>query len=547
MSSARIRRRSGTPSLVIVEEAVALLRRGPGTALAAYYIGAIPFWLGLLFFVSDMSQNAYAAYRVADGALGMALLFLWNKCWQTAAASIWRAHLSGHPGQPWTFRRIRRMVATQTMYQPWGLILRPIAAVLTIPFVWVSAFYQNVTVLGDGSESAKSPGDQAAAMAKLWPLQAHGAVSIIYLFTVFVWANFYILILALPQLLKTFFGIETDMSRAGDAAANSTVLAASMALTSLVTDPLRKGVFVLRCFRGIALRSGADLAAEIRTSASRRNATLAAAASLLLFINLPAPSFAEHAPLVERPATAAPEEVDRRVREVLERREFAWRSPRMPDEDVKKGWLQSLLEGFSKRIDNTIEAVGRQIGKFMRWISRAFNPRNPVAGATPSIDWVGLSKAILIILAAILIGLIAWMLYRYLHALKLKPATAMPVAEAVPDLRSEDIVASQLPEDGWLALAREHAARGDLVLALRAAWLAGLAHLGQRNLIAIARYKSNRDYERELRRRARDRGLLLDAFDDNLLSFERAWYGNHQVTLSQFEHFEGNLTRIRES
>jgi hypothetical protein len=547
MSLSRIRRRSGTPPLTLIEEAVALLRHGPGTALAAYYIGAIPFWLGLLYFVSDMSQSAYAAQRVADGAFGMAALFIWNKCWHAAACSQWRAHLAGRPGEPWTLRRILRMATTQTIHQPWGLLLRPLAAIATLPFVWVSAYYQNLIVLGDGSENTKSPAAQAAAMAKLWPLQAHGAVAIVYLFTLFVWANFFILILFVPQMLKSFFAIETEMSRAGEAAMNSTVLGASMALTSLVSDPLRKALFVLRCFRGIALRSGADLTAEIRTPSRRRASPIAAAAAaILLLLGSPASTPAENAAPIER-GTAPPAEVDRTIREVLNRREFAWRSPRMPQEQAQKGWLQGFLESISKRMDETLNSIGRQFGRFLRWVGGLFKPRNPLAGTSPSIDWVGLSKAILMLLGAVLVGLIIWMLYRYFQTLKARPIAAIPAAAPAPDLLSEDIVASQLPEEGWLALARDHAARGELVLALRAAWLAGLAHLGQRNLIAIARYKSNRDYERELRRRARDRAALLSAFDANLLAFERSWYGSHEVTRSQFDTFEGHLARIRES
>jgi hypothetical protein len=96
-------------------------------------------------------------------------------------------------------------------------------------------------------------------------------------------------------------------------------------------------------------------------------------------------------------------------------------------------------------------------------------------------------------------------------------------------------------------LAREHAARGELTLALRAAWLAGLAHLGHRELIAISRHKTNRDYDRELRRRARDREPMLNAFDDNLKNFERSWYGNHEVTTEKLDRFDSNLDQIRQS
>jgi hypothetical protein len=89
-------------------------------------------------------------------------------------------------------------------------------------------------------------------------------------------------------------------------------------------------------------------------------------------------------------------------------------------------------------------------------------------------------------------------------------------------------------------------AAGDLRLALRALYLASLAHLGQRELIVIAKFKSNHDYARELRRRAQAREALLAAFGENVSEFERAWYGMHEVTRDHFEHFNANVERIRE-
>jgi hypothetical protein len=64
-------------------------------------------------------------------------------------------------------------------------------------------------------------------------------------------------------------------------------------------------------------------------------------------------------------------------------------------------------------------------------------------------------------------------------------------------------------------------------------------------LILIARHKSNRDYDRELRRRARGNADLLTAFDANLLTFEASWYGEHLVTNETLGGFSQNLERIR--
>jgi hypothetical protein len=87
--------------------------------------------------------------------------------------------------------------------------------------------------------------------------------------------------------------------------------------------------------------------------------------------------------------------------------------------------------------------------------------------------------------------------------------------------------------------------RGEARLALRALYLAGLAHLAHRELIRLARHKSNWDYDRELRRRARGNEGLLTAFDANLMAFEASWYGDHVVTSDTLGGFSQNLDRIR--
>jgi hypothetical protein len=113
------------------------------------------------------------------------------------------------------------------------------------------------------------------------------------------------------------------------------------------------------------------------------------------------------------------------------------------------------------------------------------------------------------------------------------------------DVANENIGAEQLPEDGWTRLAHELLARGELRLALRAFYLGSLAHLAGRNLITLARFKSNRDYERELRRRAHAFAELLPLFGENVSVFDRTWYGRHDVDGELVTRFAANVERIR--
>jgi len=537
------RRRAGQPAVDLFEEAVALLRRTPTDAFFAYLLGAVPFYAALLLFVSDMSRNAFAWRTLPEASLLVALLYLWMKCWQSVFAARLRALLTERPDAPWTLARIGRLVATQVAWQPWGFIFRALAAQIIVPYAWAVSFFQNVTVLGDGTRHENSTlAARAWTQARLWPMQAHKALAILWIFGLFVWINVVAVLGLTPVALRMFFGIATAFSQSIESYFNTTFFGASFALTALLVDPLWKAIFVLRCFRGDALRTGEDLVVELRQAQSSRRAPLAAAVALLLTC---ASVGAADAPSAAPVSAASAAELDARIGEVLARREYAWRAPReLSFEQENVGWFQGWMRGIGKALLRAGDAAGETVGEFFRWIwSKLFPSATPIRSAA-SWDWLGATKALLVLLAVACAVLVAWALWRVMQRSRSKLTLAVP-ARAVPDLRADDLAADQLPEDGWLALAREHAGRGELQLALRAAWLAGLAHLGERQLLSIARHKSNRDYDRELHRRARTRDELLGAFGENLRLFERSWYGRHSVGAEDFTVFEGNLATIR--
>ena len=71
------RRQRGKASLEMFEEAFHLVRSAPSVALASYYLGTLPFVLGLLWFWTDMSRSPFAYEHLDAAALGMASLFAW--------------------------------------------------------------------------------------------------------------------------------------------------------------------------------------------------------------------------------------------------------------------------------------------------------------------------------------------------------------------------------------------------------------------------------------------------------------------------------------
>src|SRR5438034_2362392 len=97
-------------------------------------------------------------------------------------------------------------------------------------------------------------------------------------------------------------GVDTAFSRGISFYFNTTFLLATVALTSLAVDPLRRAVYALRCFRGVALKSGDDLTAELVRL--RLRATPALAALLMIALTLVAIPQSRAETPVEAPKTA---------------------------------------------------------------------------------------------------------------------------------------------------------------------------------------------------------------------------------------------------
>jgi hypothetical protein len=119
--------------------------------------------------------------------------------------------------------------------------------------------------------------------------------------------------------------------------------------------------------------------------------------------------------------------------------------------------------------------------------------------------------------------------------------------EAVPSIRldADDLTADRLPEEQWLALAERALAEQNPRLALRAFYLASLAWMGRSEYISIHPGKTNREYELELRRRLRTFPEARALFGANVVAFERAWYGLHEVAAEEIGDFRARMGRMK--
>src|SRR3954465_13184164 len=107
------KRQSTKSALELIEEAIHLLRASPISTLSTYYVGALPFVLGLLYYWTDMSRSAFASSHLAEAALGLSALFLWMKFWQGMFCTSLRSRLLGSESTRMTPRRCGKILFSQ--------------------------------------------------------------------------------------------------------------------------------------------------------------------------------------------------------------------------------------------------------------------------------------------------------------------------------------------------------------------------------------------------------------------------------------------------
>jgi len=518
----------------LIEEAFHLLRSASPATLAAYYLGAVPFVAGFLVFWTDMSSSPLASRHLGAATLGLTGLFLWMKFFQARFARGLLAELSDEPATEGGFRRGVQQLTTQTVIHSTGLFVLPLAALIVLPFGWVYAFYQNATILG-GDDDLHTVARKAARQAGFWPGQNHILLVVLSGFGLYVFINWLSFGFVVPHLLEMLFGIETLFTRSPYSLLNTTFFAAALGLTYLSVDPLVKACYVLRCFQGLSLNTGEDLRTELRRFALPLPAVVCA----LLLLGL-VPLRADETPTP--PPSVESAELDHTINEVIQQGKYAWRMPRDEAEDAGgEGLFSGFLNAISKAIEDTVRWVGDLLREFLEWLF----DRKKRSPSDPSASWITPQLGLLFAVLAATACLMAIVILRMIQARRKSETVTSTALAALPDLTDENTGAGELPDDEWTRLGRSLWERGDLRLALRAFYLASLSQLAARGMITLVRSKSNRDYEREIRRRAHALPEIAAVFGENVRTFDRVWYGLHEANAEVLERFLANLERMR--
>jgi hypothetical protein len=326
-----------------------------------------------------------------------------------------------------------------------------------------------------------------------------------------------------PQLARSFLGIEGELARSGNHILNLATIAATAAIAWLVMDPLLDAVYVLRCFYGESIGTGQDLRAALR------RAVAALMLMTALLISTP------HATMAQTP-TIDPAKLDRSIDQVIHRREFTWRIPKPAGPEPEGRWA-GFVRSAVDLIYRAWDYVRRVINE---WLKQS--PEKESGGTNSPV-----TRRMMELLIGLVVALITGAAVVFFLRRRAPTVTAKAVMAAAPavNLADESISADQLPEASWMQLAEEWMAKGDCRLALRALYLAGLNYLGQRNVVSIRKWKSGIDYRRELDRRARSNPEISPLFSKNVALFERAWYGKYPADAEMVQEFTSGLTRIK--
>jgi hypothetical protein len=189
------------------------------------------------------------------------------------------------------------------------------------------------------------------------------------------------------------------------------------------------------------------------------------------------------------------------------------------EEQRKLGEILQRPEYARKvKAENPISAL---LERLLKWIRSWFPKPKPVSTGSAFVIST-IVKWIVIVLALIVLAFVLKVTAQRIFKVGLPKRKSKPKARIV---LGEELDADESAFD-LLAEAEALARRGELRAAIRRAYIALLVELGDRKIISLAQYKTNRDYLRALREVEPLYGNVKQLTD----SFERHWYGLAQAS-----------------
>jgi hypothetical protein len=344
----------------------------------------------------------------------------------------------------------------------------------------------------------------------------------------------------IPHLLHMLLGIESIFVQSNLHMINTTFWTVVLLLSLLLLDPLVKAAYVLRCFYGVSLSSGTDLRVDLRRIQSG-----VARIVILVFllggwlVSVSGTAWAGNDPVPAREVRAV-------VASEMNSTIYEWRQPRIPlPENHEPGFLAPVGDAIMESLRWLGEQIQAAFETLQEWLQKLIPSIKPENASSQSFfreaDPLLLALYLISGLGLSLAGI--WLYRSWRRRLK-REKPIMDEVVTVPDLEAEDVSADELPADRWTALAHDLLAKGEVRLALRALVLGALARLADDGYLKLARYKSNRDYLREIFQRGQELAEVRSALDANMTTMEGIWYGDHTVDGESITLFLAHHERI---
>ncbi|MCJ8330471.1 MAG: hypothetical protein HRT89_14675 [Lentisphaeria bacterium] len=531
----------------LMDEAVLLLKQIPIGHFIIYYLGTLPFIIVFLYFWIDQSIGNFADEHALLGAVVLAVLYLFMKVLQANFCALMYNKICGMNEKiPWS--KQSEIVVTQCICQPICLVLTVLTFFTFFLTPVFMAFSNSLLVFSATGLSHREATKKARSHSVLRYDQNVCSYLFICLIILLIVVNCLLLLFFLPMLIKAVLDsqhilVQNPQMIWNIGFLNMTVLIST--LLYIVFDPYIKALYVIRIFYIESKNNAGDLLEELRAiRAVRPQAKPGKALMLLLFCFFMINS--------DLQASQAENRFDDAIDKTMSETEFSWRMPKeltIPDENLKP--LERFVETINKAVKGFVSSIGDLLESIVNWISSLFPKTAPTTTGSwfKNINFQAILMIVFYIVLFLLLGFLVFVLLKIINKYKKSPKETKAhdfVHTERPDLMDEAVTADELADDQWMIMADEKMNDGEYLLALRAMYLSLLSGLGERGFIRIRKFKSNKDYCKEIDRRARSVPRLMEIFSENVLVFEESWYGLYTVDKSILLDFRKNIEKIRQ-
>jgi hypothetical protein len=240
----------------LMEEAIHLLRRTSAVTYAYYIVGVTPFAILLFQLLADASYHRYLNEHVGDSVTRLVASYCWMKGFQALACQHLLASYSGEPPRRFRTPELLQLWFAQCAVQPWGILIKPMAALACVPAPFVDAFFQTASMVlignrGDFMRCIRLSRGPIGPGLMLWGM--------ILIFRMVVFLCVYSTVAILPYLCKMLFGVETLLTHGFHWLLSVPFLLGTAFVSYLIVDLLLKSFYVIRLRRIECETSGKDL------------------------------------------------------------------------------------------------------------------------------------------------------------------------------------------------------------------------------------------------------------------------------------------------